>query len=143
MSRAGISRRGIAREQVEGPRIQPMAILKGTLSAFIFSLVLFAIVSLLFSYTSLSDAYMPLTAIFAGVFSVAWGGFTAARNASRGALFNGGLVGLLYGLVVLALGAFVLSEPLGTQIFWRMGGAIICGTVGGMLAPRPKIRKRR
>jgi len=130
-------------EQADGPRIQPKAVLKGTLFSFVLSFAFFAIASLLITYTSLSDSFMPLIATFAGVFSVVWGGFTAARNSSRGPLFNGALVGLMYGLVVLGLGVFVLSEPLGAPVFWRVGGAIVCGAAGGLIAPQPKIRKRR
>ena len=130
-------------DQVEGPRINTIAILRGTLFAFVFSLVLFAIVSVLFAYTALSDTFMPLIATFAGVFSVVWGGFTTGKGSARSPLLNGGIVGLLYGLIVLALGVLVLSEPLGAQVLWRVAGAIVCGAVGGLIAPKPKIRRRR
>lgn len=129
-------------DQAEGPRFQPMAILKGLLAAFVFSFVLFAIVSLVFTYTSFSDSFMPLVATFAGVFSVIFGGFRAAKLAGRGALLNGSMVGLLYGLVVLALGVLALSEPLGSQVLWRMGVAVLCGAVGGLIAPLPRPRRK-
>ncbi|MDP3486461.1 MAG: TIGR04086 family membrane protein [Bacillota bacterium] len=142
MARVMPKRRAVAANQVEGPRIHPTAILRGTLSAFVLSFALFAIVSILFAYTALPDAFMPLIATFAGVFSVVWGGFAVGRKATHGALLNGSIVGLLYGLVVLMLGILVLSEPLGAQVLWRMGGAIVCGAVGGLIAPKPKIRRR-
>lgn len=143
MARIMPKRRAGMANQVEGPRLHPTAILKGTLSAFVLSIALFAIVSILFAYTALPDTFMPLIATFAGVFSVVWGGFTVGRRAVHGAPLNGGIVGLLYGLVVLALGVLVLSEPLGAQVLWRIGGAIVCGAVGGLIAPKPKIRRRR
>ncbi|KAF0197033.1 MAG: hypothetical protein FD169_705 [Bacillota bacterium] len=142
MARVMPRRRAGVANQAEGPRIHLAAILLGTLSAFVLSLALFAIVSILFAYTALPDTFMPLIATFAGVFSVVWGGFTVGRKAVQGALLNGGMVGLLYGLVVLVLGVLILSEPLGTQVLWRLGGAIVCGAVGGFIAPKPKIRRR-
>lgn len=129
--------------QPQGPLFQPVALLKGTLSAFVLSLVLFAVVSVIFTYTSLSDRYMPLIATLAGVFSVLWGGFNAARLTERGQVLHGSLVGFFYGLVVLALGKFILSEPVAAQVFWRIGGALICGAVGGFVAPRPRLRRKR
>jgi len=143
MARVMPKRKTGATNQVEGSRIHPRAILTGTLSAFVLSVALFAIVSILFAYTALPDTFMPLIATLAGVFSVVWGGFTVGRKAAQGASLNGGIVGLLYGLVVLALGVLVLSEPLGTQALWRIGGAIVCGAAGGLIAPKPKVRRRR
>ena len=143
MARVMPKRRAGAVNQVEGSRIQPRAILSGTISAFVLSVALFAIVSILFAYTALPDTFMPLIATLAGVFSVVCGGFTVGRKAAQGALLNGGIVGLLYGLVVLVLGVLVLSEPLGTQALWRIGGAIVCGAAGGLIAPKPKVRRRR
>lgn len=143
MARVMPKRRAGLANQAEGPRLQPKAILVGTLSAFVLSFALFAIVSLLFAYTALPDTFMPLIATFAGVFSVVWGGFTVGRKAVQGALLNGSIVGFLYGVVVLVLGVLVLSEPLGAQVLWRIVGAIVCGAVGGLIAPTPKIRRRR
>lgn len=143
MARVMPRRRAGQGTQPEGPLFNATALLRGTLSAFILSLVLFAVVSVIFTYTSFSDRYMPLVATFAGVFSVLWGGFSAARLTERGAILHGSLVGLFYGLLVLALGKFVLSEPIASQVLWRMGGAILCGAVGGFVAPRPKVRRKR
>lgn len=143
MARVMPRRRSGQATQPESPLFQPMALLKGTLLAFVLSLALFAVVSVIFTYTSLSDRYMPLVATFAGVFSVLWGGFSAARRTERGAILHGSLVGLFYGVIVLALGKFILSEPVSSSALLRMGGALICGAVGGFIALRPRERRKR
>jgi len=143
MARAWPSRRTSQVVTPAGPLLEPLALLKGTLSAFVFSLLLFAVISALVAYTPMTDEHMPLVATITGVFSVLWGGFTAARLASRGAIVHGGLVGLLYGTLVLLLGRFVLQEPTTALMLWRIAGALLCGAVGGAIAPRPKLRRKQ
>ncbi|MBT9156424.1 MAG: hypothetical protein DDT37_01409 [Firmicutes bacterium] len=79
------------------------------------------------TYTALTDEQMPLAATITGAFSVLWGGFTAARLVSRGTIIHGGLVGFLYGLLVLLLGRVVLQEPVALLALWRITGAVLCG----------------
>ncbi|MBT9175882.1 MAG: hypothetical protein DDT20_00184 [Firmicutes bacterium] len=95
------------------------------------------------TYTALTDEQMPLAATITGVFSVLWGGFTAARWVPRGAIIHGGLVGLLYGLLVLLFGRLVLQEPIALLALWRITGVVLCGAVGASLAPRPRLRRKQ
>ncbi len=142
-SRRAPSRRKLSQDTASvGPLLEPRALLRGTVSAFILSLVLFAVVSAVVTYTALTDEHLPLAATITGVFSVLWGGFTASRSAHRAALIHGGLVGLLYGFLVLLLGRFVLGEPIAAVMLWRISGAVLCGAVGASLAPRPRLRRK-
>lgn len=131
--------------EVAKPAFQIVPVLKGTGAAILLSFVLFGIVSLIFAYTALPEHYMSLVATLAGVFSVLWGGGYAARMCGRSALLHGSLVGLLYSVLVLAFGAAVLAEPVAREVLWRVGGAVVCGGVGGLLAPRTRatLRKRK
>ncbi|MBS3937248.1 MAG: TIGR04086 family membrane protein [Peptococcaceae bacterium] len=141
-----LPRRGLGRGgEVEQVNFQGLSVIKGTVAALLLSMLLFAIVSLLFAYTALADRHMSLVATISGVFSILWGGSFAARLAGRSALLYGSLVGLLYSLAVLALGAFVLTEPIAAEVLWRVGGAIVCGGIGGLFAPkaRASLRKRK
>jgi len=125
-----------------GPLLEPRALLRGAISAFVLSLVLFAVVSAVVTYTALTDEHLPLIATITGVFSVLWGGFTAGGRVHRAALIHGGLIGLLYGFLVLLLGRFVLGEPVAVLAVWRIAGAVVCGAIGATLAPRPRLRRR-
>jgi putative membrane protein (TIGR04086 family) len=142
-SRRGPSRRKLSQDTASaGPLLEPRALLRGTLSAFVLSFVLFALVSAVVTYTALTDEHLPFIATLTGVFSVLWGGFTAGGSAHRAALIHGGLAGLLYGLLVLLLGRLVLAEPASLLALWRIAGAVICGAIGATLAPRPRLRRK-
>lgn len=138
-------RRAVRGAEAAKTAFQVMPILKGTGAAILLSVVLFGVVSILFAYTALPEHYMSLVATLAGVSSVLWGGGYAARKSGRSALLYGSLVGLMYSVLVLAFGAMVLAEPVAREVLWRVGGAVVCGGVGGLLAPkaRESLRHRR
>lgn len=143
MGRVVARRKPVLTESPAGPTLQARAILRGTLEAFLFSLVLFAAASLIISYTPVSDQLMPLFATLTGFCSVLWGGRKAAKLAGKGFVVNGALVGVIYGLVALALGALMLAEPIVGRTIARAVAAGAVGALGGMLAPRPKTGYRR
>lgn len=127
----------------DGPTLQAGAVLRGTLEAFVVSLFLFAIVSLVISYTPVSDQLIPLFATITGITSVLWGGRKAGKIAGKGCLLNGALVGVMYGLIALLIGAIILTEPIAGRTMLRAVGAILVGALGGMLAPKPRVSYRR
>jgi putative membrane protein (TIGR04086 family) len=117
--------------------------MRGTLEAFLVSLILFALASLVIAYTPVSDQLIPLLAAGTGIISILWGGRKAAKLAGKGVLVNGALVGVVYGLIALFLGAIILTEPISSGALMRAAAAVGIGAIGGMLAPKKRSYRRR
>ena len=126
-----------------GPMLSIAGVSRGCLEAFLMSVVLLAISSLFVTYTPLSDRWLPLLANLSAGTSVFWGGSRSARIAGRGLVLNGALVGVVYGVALLFLGAWLLAEPIVAMSAVRIIVAAFIAGLGGLLVPRRVSYKRR
>lgn len=114
--------------------IELAAIVKGVILAYFLSLLLFLITGGVIHFTEISERIIPTAVtIISGLSIITAGVYAARHTASRGWL-HGGIIGLLYVLVILILSMFLLPEFSFT--FMSIGKLLIgfvIGALGGIL----------
>lgn len=131
------ARRPIRRSSIQAPPpvgFSFASVASGLLFSLIFAVVVFLIWSLVFTLTSLPDKYMTYAAYGTSFVAVLLGARRATRKAGGKGLVHGGLVGVLYALVLFAVASLTTDAPLMTMIsnWGRPLGDIIAGILGGI-----------
>ncbi|MGI6344227.1 MAG: TIGR04086 family membrane protein [Bacillota bacterium] len=110
------------------------ALLSGLVFSIIFSFVLFLIWSLVFTVTDLPDRQMLYAAYLTSFLAVLLGGRRATMAAGGAGLIHGGLVGLLYGLLLLGASMLISSIPvtLGATSWGKVAANAVIGVIGGI-----------
>lgn len=108
------------------------------------TLLLFVIAALLLTYTALPEGAIPFIAIVTAVLSAMFAGISAAKSAGSRGYLSGGLVGILYALVLYVL-SFIASGGLyaNMYILILLGIGAIAGAFGGILGINLSTRKKR
>lgn len=117
---------------------------KAILWAFGFTGVVFAALSLLFTYTPMSEALIPFVVILTAVLSVIIAGVTASRSAKSRGWLNGSAAGILYSVIL-----YLFSSLAGNGFYFNSYilvmalVSLFAGAVGGILGINlPDKRKR-
>lgn len=123
----------IAIEQSELKK-NSLRILKGSVFAIIISLILLFIFALLLTYTDISETTMiPVVITIVGT-SILIGSMVSTRTISKNGLLNGGLVGLIYGIILyLSSSLCLVGFSLTVYSLVMIAVAIITGMVGGVI----------
>lgn len=104
----------------------------GLLYSFITLIILVLIISLVLAGTSLKEQSLPLLVYFIHGISLLVGGFVTGKRKSAKGWYHGGILGIVYWVVVLIIGF------LGLDAAFSMGTlltALICflaGAIGGI-----------
>ena len=108
--------------------------LKGIVFALLFSLVCFLILSIILSFTNISENIIkPASYIVMIISIVLASGYVAQRVNKKGWIY-GGITGLLYILVLTIIGAFTGGGFILDQLFVsRILIGIVAGSIGGIL----------
>lgn len=90
--------------------------------------------SLAFTLTTMPDQYMTYAAYITSFLAVLLGARRATIRAGGAGLLHGGLVGVIYTVVLLAVATLALSTPIGRGIAgWaRPVADILAGVIGGI-----------
>lgn len=109
-------------------------VLKSVVLSFILTFVLILIVSLLLTFTSLKEGTMPLLNTVIMIISIAVGSIYMAIKAEEKGWLNGGLIGILYFLILLLIN-FLFIKPFIFDIYTvgKLFISIITGVIGGMI----------
>lgn len=86
-----------------GPMTRKSKILQGMLLSYFTTIANFCLFSALFSYTNISDSYMPLIVKVTIIVSILLGALTSSRNIRSKGWFNGGTIGILYTSIVFII----------------------------------------
>ena len=106
---------------------------KGILLALLFSVVLLLVIALLLYLTALPERTAPYLVYAVGIAAVLWGSAYAARNIGVRGWLNGGVVGLLYVLLMLGVGLIVVEDmSIGWGLAVKVFMGFIFGAAGGM-----------
>ncbi len=131
------ARRPIRRSSIQAPPpagFSMAAVASGLLFSIIFAVVVFLLWSLVFTLTSLPDQYMSYAAYGTSFLAVLIGARRATRRAGGKGLAHGGLVGVLYALVLFAVASLTTEAPLITTLsnWGRPLADIVAGILGGL-----------
>ncbi|RQD77501.1 MAG: TIGR04086 family membrane protein [Candidatus Syntrophonatronum acetioxidans] len=106
----------------------------GVLLALVFSLLVFALASLILSYTAVPERILPYLSFFTSFFSIFAGALYVSRRIGYQGWLNGGLTGFFYVLIVLVLGLFLAGElPLFSSFIIKVFLGFIFGAVSGII----------
>lgn len=113
---------------------KPIYLLKGVLFAFIITIVLIIVFSLLLTYTSISENKMSLFNTLVMIISITFGSIYVAVMIKEKGWINGGIVGIVYYLILILLNLiFLKSYSLDMFSFSKFIIAIITGIIGGVI----------
>lgn len=107
--------------------------------AFLLSFVGITVAALLFTYTSLKDQYQSIVSLIIMALSVFSGGCINGKKAAKKGWLHGGIIGLLYTLIVLIISSlfsktFSMDAALGTTACI----SVISGMAGGIIGVNMK-----
>ena len=109
-------------------------ITKGTFLSIILTLILLAILSILLTYTNLKENLMTPMVIGITAISTLIGSVVSTRKIKAKGLLNGGLVGILYILIIYLLSSIVCDDfSLSMSSFILIIAAIFTGMIGGII----------
>ncbi len=110
------------------------AVFSGLVFSLIFAVIAFMVWSLIFTLTSLPDKYMTYAAYLTSFLAVLLGGRRAAARAGGAGLLNGGVLGVAYTILLMAVATIVLPTPIsqGLAGWARPAADILAGVVGGI-----------
>lgn len=102
--------------------------------SYIITLVLIVIYSFVLAFTSVPESSIPLFTFVSGMISVFIGSSVSLIKIKEKGLINGGIVGLLYILILYVLSS-IFSTGFGVNgyAFWMILFNVIVGMIGGII----------
>lgn len=114
-------------------------ILKGSVFAIVFTLVLLLIYSALLTYTGLNENTMPIFVISITAISILVGSLISSLNIKKNGLTNGALVGLIYILTIYLLSSIISKNfTLNIYSIIMIVASILAGAIGGIIGVNKK-----
>ncbi len=109
-------------------------ILKSIALAFILTLLLLFIVTVLLTFTPMKEDTIPLLSTIIMIVSIAVGSIYMAIKAEEKGWLNGGIVGVLYFLILLLLN-YLFIKPFIFDVYTigKLFISLVAGVVGGMI----------
>ncbi len=109
-------------------------IFKGTAFSIVLSILMLFIYALLLTYTTLSETtIMPVVLTITGI-SILVGSMVSTRKIRKNGLINGGLVGLIYIIILYLSSSLCLSGfSLSGNSFIMLAVGALTGIIGGII----------
>jgi len=109
-------------------------LLKGIVTSYAFTLLSFLVFALVLSFSNIPDATMPGMILLISMISILFGAATCTRGAHTQGWLWGGIVGLIYAMVIYLLSSFFVTgfrTPMST--LYLILGYMATGAVGGIV----------
>lgn len=109
-------------------------IIKGSIFAIITSVILLLIFAVLLCYTNLAESTMlPVILVITGI-SILIGSMISTRKIRKNGILNGGMVGLIYIIILYLISSlFLAGFSLTFNSFIMLIIGIITGMIGGII----------
>ena len=112
----------------------PITLLKGVVLSFSTTLILIVLMSIILTYSNLSEGVIPVVNSIIMILSIALGSIYMSLKVNKNGWLNGAVVGLLYIIILIIIGSiFIDTFKLDSFILLRAVISIITGIVGGMI----------
>lgn len=113
---------------------KPIYLLKGVLTAYIITIILILIFSLLLTFTSIRESKMSLLNTIVMIISITSGSIYVSGKVKEQGWINGGLVGIIYYLILIFFNLLLL-RPMVFDVFSvsKLVIATITGVIGGII----------
>jgi putative membrane protein (TIGR04086 family) len=122
------------RDQHYDGGLQFTAILKGLVSCFAFLIILSLILGFFFSRNdSMAEDVMNRALMIINYTAIFSGGIMGARWSQTKGWLHGGLVGLIYMVIIVFIGSRYVSFAVGLEVMLRVISGFLTGALGGVL----------
>ena len=109
-------------------------ILKGTVISILLSLILLTIYSALLSFTNISESTMTTVVLVITGISILLGSSMSSINIKKQGMLNGGLVGLIYVLLIYLLSSiFLVGFQFNLNSIIMIAVGILTGMIAGII----------
>lgn len=106
----------------------------GVLWGLFLSLLIFALASVIISYTAVPERILPYLSFFTSVISIFVGSLYVSRRIGFQGWLNGGLTGFFYVLVLILLGLFIAGDlPVLSGFIIKIFLGFVFGAVSGII----------
>lgn len=107
------------------------------LSGLIFSLAVMLVgvlvVSLLLTVTGLGEDALPMFVYIIHGAALLIGGFVTGRKRGTKGWYHGGMLGILYWLLIMIVGFLSINATFGMDVLMTAGICFVTGAIGGIL----------
>lgn len=111
-----------------------IAILKGVVIAFILTLVLVFIYAVILTYTNIPESTIFPVVLFVTALSILIGSSVSTIKIKKNGIINGGLIGLIYILLLYLISSFVSTGfGMNGASLAIIGASILGGMLGGIV----------
>lgn len=119
------------------------SIIIGSIVSFVITFLLFIIFSASLVNSNLSSDYFSTIVIFTSIISVLFASIFVGRKSSTRGWFNGGIIGIVYVVVLFAIrGVFFSNISLSVYMISMLFICFFSGAFGGIIGINLKRRKR-
>ncbi|MFD0714002.1 TIGR04086 family membrane protein [Paenibacillus sp. GCM10027626] len=94
--------------------------------------------SILLKWGSLREEQLLSSSLIVHGLAALAGGFVSGRRSGKKGWYYGGLLGLIYGLLVLLVGFLASNASFTSHTLTMIGAALTCGALGGMIGVNTK-----
>lgn len=109
-------------------------LIKGIVIAFVMTIAMIFLVSVLLCNTNLSESIINPLIIFATSFSILTGGFFTTKSLEKNGIITGGVLGLIYILSIYILSSILSSNfTININSIILIISSILCGAIGGII----------
>lgn len=109
-------------------------IIKGIIFGYLLTLICYFILGGIIYFTNLSDKVILIVFPIVSILSIAVAGFYVSRNTTSKGWLKGGIVGLLYILILLLIGRFIIpNHSFSSSGLIKSIIGFIIGSIGGII----------
>ena len=109
-------------------------IFKGIAISFIFTLLLLLILSIILTYTEISDSIVPVATIIITAISILVGSSISTIKIKKNGILNGGVIGGVYILSIYLISSIIeVGFGLGFKSIIMMIVGVLSGIIGGIV----------
>ncbi|WP_138752374.1 TIGR04086 family membrane protein [Paenibacillus sinopodophylli] len=122
--------------------IKPPLIASPLLAGVLFSIIWLAagalLLSFLLHFTSMKESSLATNALLVHGFASLAGGFTSGRRSENKGWYNGGLLGFIYGAIVIIISFLASDASLSLHSALLLGLSLLAGAFGGIIGVNMK-----
>ena len=121
--------------QLENKNSIPIKIIKGIVFSYLVTLITILILSVILTYTNISERIIPIGIIILTFTSILIGTIISMKKISKNGMINGAIIGGGY-VIVLYLISSMLNTGFVVNIYTviMLIGSVISGVIGGIIA---------
>lgn len=118
-----------------------MDFIKALIFSIILTLIALVVLSLVLSFSEVSESLINPAIIVISSVSILIGGFLVAKKIKQKGILNGAILGIVYMLIIYLISSLLNNNfSLGIAAFIMIGAGILSGALGGILGVNLKAK---